>query len=542
MFKISNKWFLFFGLFLSLLSFYLINRQEFVKRKDVLEKSSLAVKSKIDAELIKVNLIIESLSFFIQNTPEIDQTLFEDFTNPFLKESNGVKALEWAPLIIDSDRGEYESNQVFLNDKKFNITQKNVSGSLIPAKTKLQYYPVHFINPIVTNEKALGYDLSSNDLRGESIKSSFQSGSISFTEPINLVQESSTSFGILAMKHIPKSEYNPPGVVLGVYSMPLFMNNILDYELHNIDIIVSDRLNKRTNLFTSAINFEIYKNSTPINSFEIVAADRKWEVNCYDKNFLLRYPHTLGSYLVFLLGVLLTFSLWSMINKKEDNKVQLERKIKIRTVELIDLNNQKDTLLKEIHHRVKNNMQAIKSLIGLQARYIKDEEVRELFKNTKNRINSMAMVHEMLYQTEDVSKINGKTYIFNLINQLINSYKAYNNEVKFEVLMDDVKLNIDTLIPLGLIITEIITNTLKYGSNHKSIIVINVALKISYDSQYLMIISDDGPGFELPKTENINSLGLRLIFRLISQLNGQIKKDDNFKGTKYEVKFQEINT
>jgi len=540
MFKISNKWILFLGIFLSLISFYIINRQEHNRRDEMLKKNSSSVKNKIDSELIKINLIIESLSFFIQNTPEINQTLFEDFTNPFLKELNGIKALEWAPLIIDSDRGEYESNQVFINDKQFNITQKNVNDSLITAKTKLHYYPVHFINPIITNEKALGYDLSSNDTRGNSIKSSFQSGNISFTGPISLVQEFSMSFGILAMKHIKKSKYNTSGVVLGVYSMPIFMNNILDYEFQNVDIVVSDKLNKKANLFTSAKNFEVYKNEKAIDNFEIIAADRKWEVSCYDKNLLLSFPHTLGSYLVLLLGILLSLSLWSIIERKENNKIKLEKKIKRRTAKLIDLNNQKDTLLKEIHHRVKNNMQAIKSLIGLQARYISDEEVRKLFQNTKNRINSMAMVHEMLYQTEDVSKINGKTYILNLINQLIYSYKEYNEDVKLDVSMDDIMLNIDTLIPLGLIFTEIITNTLKYGSNHDYVI-INVELKIFENSQYQMIISDNGPGFELPKTENINSLGLRLIFRLISQLNGQINKVNDFKGTKYDIKFQEIN-
>ena len=230
-----------------------------------------------------------------------------------------------------------------------------------------------------------------------------------------------------------------------------------------------------------------------------------------------------------------------MMKRKENYNIILEKKIFDRTNRLIKINNQKDTLLKEIHHRVKNNMQAIKSLIGLQARYINDEEVKELFQNTKNRINSMAMVHEMLYHTEDVSKINGKTYILNLINELIYSSKRYNGGVELIESMDDIKLNIDTSIPLGLIITEIITNTLKYGGSHNSII-INVELKVSENSQYEMIISDNGPGFELPKTENISSLGLRLIFRLINQLNGEITKVDNVAGVKYKIIFKEINS
>ncbi|PHS09739.1 MAG: hypothetical protein COA88_03940 [Kordia sp.] len=541
MVKVSNYWILLLGMILSFLSFYFINRQEQLKRNNILTNNSVSVKNKINTELSKVNLMIESLSFFVQNTPEINQPLFTKYTTPFLKESNGIKALEWAPLISELDRLNYESKQYLNIDDEFFITQKGNDNSLIRAKNKIHYYPVHFINPLVTNKKALGYDLSSNFKRNQSIESSLKSGKMSFTEPINLVQENNESYGFLVIKHLIESKYNSSGVVLGVYSMTVFMDNLLDYEFKNLDIVVYDKSDKITNLFTSIKKNDQYSSKQVFFEFEVIAADRKWIVNCFDKNNLLSYPHTLGGYLVLFLGLLLTFSLFIMMKRKENYNIILEKKIFDRTNRLIKINNQKDTLLKEIHHRVKNNMQAIKSLIGLQARYINDEKVKELFQNTKNRINSMAMVHEMLYHTEDVSKINGKTYILNLINELIYSYNTYNGGVELIESMDDIKLNIDTSIPLGLIITEIITNTLKYGGNHNSII-INVELKISEDSQYEMIISDNGPGFELPKTEDISSLGLRLIFRLISQLNGEITKADNVSGVKYKIIFKEINS
>jgi len=540
MVKVSNYWILLLGMILSFLSFYFINRQEQLKRINILTNNSASVKNKINTELSKVNLMIESLSFFVQNTPEINQPLFAKFTTPFFKESNGIKALEWAPLVSELDRLNYEKQQCFNIDEGFFITQKRDDNSLIRAKNKIHYYPVHFINPLVTNKKALGYDLSSNFKRNNSIIGSLKSGKMSFTEPINLVQENNESYGFLAIKHLNESKYNSSGVVLGVYSMSVFMNNLLDYEFENLDIVVYDKSDKNPNLFTSIKQFGQYSSKKVFFEFEIIAADRKWIVNCFDKNNLLSYPHTLGAYLVLFLGLLLTLSLFIMMKRKENYNTILEGKIFNRTNKLIKINNQKDTLLKEIHHRVKNNMQSIKSLIGLQARYINDKEVKELFQNTKNRINSMAMVHEMLYHTEDVSKISGKAYILNLINELIYSYKTCNGDVELIESMDDIKLNIDTSIPLGLIITEIITNTLKYGGNHSSII-INVELKASEDSQYQMIISDNGPGFELPKTENISSLGLRLIFRLISQLNGEITKVDNVAGVKYKIIFQEIN-
>jgi len=133
-------------------------------------------------------------------------------------------------------------------------------------------------------------------------------------------------------------------------------------------------------------------------------------------------------------------------------KSQLEAKI-----------NEKDTLLKEVHHRVKNNLQTVSSLLSLQARNVDDADTKLLFKSSQNRVISMAMVHEMLYMREDISKIGYKSYVQELAEYLVRSIKGTSSNITLDIDIPDVKLNIDTAIPLGLLINEAVTNALKYG-------------------------------------------------------------------------------
>ena len=121
---------------------------------------------------------------------------------------------------------------------------------------------------------------------------------------------------------------------------------------------------------------------------------------------------------------------------------------------------EKDTLLKEVHHRVKNNLQTVSSLLSLQSRGIKDEKVKNLIKSSQNRVISMAMVHEMLYMRDDLSKINYKSYVEELSEYLVKSVKGADSNVKVNINIPQIELGIDTAIPLGLLINEALTNAL----------------------------------------------------------------------------------
>lgn len=202
---------------------------------------------------------------------------------------------------------------------------------------------------------------------------------------------------------------------------------------------------------------------------------------------------------------------------------------------------EKEMLLKEVHHRVKNNLQTVSSLLSLQSRSVSERKIKDLLKSTQNRVISMAMVHEMLYMRKDISQIEYKSYVQELSEYLIKSIKGLDSKVNLKIDIPDIKLGIDTAIPLGLLINEAVTNALKYGFTDDEEGEIYIALKQELDKQYILNIGDNGIGF--PDTinyKNTKSLGLKLIYNLTRQLKGTIQKDSTKKGTNYIIKFQEV--
>lgn len=203
---------------------------------------------------------------------------------------------------------------------------------------------------------------------------------------------------------------------------------------------------------------------------------------------------------------------------------------------------EKEVLLKEIHHRVKNNMQVVTSLLSLQSSFIQDESIQEIFRSSQYRINSMGMVHEMLYQSDNLSKINYSAYLERLIDGLIQAMQKDDVAVSLQLEAPEVlTLNLDTAVPLGLIVNELVTNALKYAFVGRFAGRLEVALEALEYPNFLLSIGDNGVGLP-PKKEGApsKSLGLLLVQRLAVQLKGSIQQKPSAEGTYYELHFQEI--
>lgn len=203
---------------------------------------------------------------------------------------------------------------------------------------------------------------------------------------------------------------------------------------------------------------------------------------------------------------------------------------------------EKDTLLKEVHHRVKNNLQTVCSLLNMQSRGTDDEQMKNLIKSSQNRVMAMAMVHEMLYLRDDLSTIDYKPYVLKLTEYLVKSVKGVDSKVKLAIDIPDIELGIDTAIPLGLLINETITNSLKYGIQDDAEGEIHIELKKEEENDYVLTIGDNGIGIsEAVDPKTTKSLGLKLIYNLARQLKGSITRDWSRKGTNYIVKFKDID-
>lgn len=199
---------------------------------------------------------------------------------------------------------------------------------------------------------------------------------------------------------------------------------------------------------------------------------------------------------------------------------------------------EKEILLREIHHRVKNNLQIISTLLELQCDQIKDEEVMELYRESENRIQSIALIHENLYQSDDLASIQIDEYINNLLNDLMNSY-GIESSVNLNIDVDKITLGIETAIPCGLIINELVSNSLKYAFPNGTSGNIYLSLKEKDDGTFKLLISDDGSAFPSDFEEKKNrTLGLQLVNNLVKQLDGDL--DFNKEKKEFKINFKEL--
>jgi PAS domain S-box-containing protein len=218
--------------------------------------------------------------------------------------------------------------------------------------------------------------------------------------------------------------------------------------------------------------------------------------------------------------------------KKEINSRQkAEKKLKESLKE-------KEILFKEVHHRVKNNMQVISSILNLQSHSIKDPKIRRLFEESHDRIKSMALVHENLYKTKNLNRIDFDDYIKTLISNLFRTY-GVNDNISLEIKKSNVYLSLDVGIPCGLIINELISNSVKHAFKNKNKNSIFVKLIKLPDNKLQLTVKDNGIGIDNSiDIYNTESMGLQLVTTLIEQINGKIELD-NKKGTKFVITFND---
>ncbi len=223
------------------------------------------------------------------------------------------------------------------------------------------------------------------------------------------------------------------------------------------------------------------------------------------------------------------------------NQAQLQAKINGHAKSLQNSLSEKEVLLKEIHHRVKNNLQVISSLLYLNSKKIQDKEVLNMFKESQNRVKSIALIHERLYQSKDLGSIDFKEYVQRLTNDLFRSYAVNQSVVRLDININNVFVNIDTAVPCGLIINELISNSFKYAfpnyeAENKTGI-IRIDFTRLNENELSLVVSDDGIGIPQSINEKKNgSLGLQLVETLVAQLEG-ILEIDGSSGTTFKIKF-----
>lgn len=232
------------------------------------------------------------------------------------------------------------------------------------------------------------------------------------------------------------------------------------------------------------------------------------------------------------LGALLVLILvgwYAFIRIQKSRKELAQRNVQLKTTV-----GEKELLVKEVHHRVRNNLQIISSLLALQSRKVKDEESIAIFEMGQSRVQAMALLHKKLYQGEIKAGVNLKEYLKDLIKEI----SSFNKEVKIEIDCPEIELDIDTAVPIGLVVNELVTNSFKYAYKDNLSPVLQVAVSDRTGGKYQLMVADNGQGipagFEIKKSD---TLGMRLVHSLVKQLLGKVEYEYSNQMSRFIIQF-----
>ena len=305
--------------------------------------------------------------------------------------------------------------------------------------------------------------------------------------------------------------------------------NMLGYKLEEcigryINDFIIGKPKDNQNYISQKENFliESIKNKKTLSSLELIL-ERK------DKTY---FPAEISSHPIVedgnITGLVVTFN---DITERLKVMEQIQRSLQ-----------EKDVLLREIHHRVKNNLQIISSLLNLQAGFIEDKRAAEIFEESKNRVRSMALIHEKLYESKNFSSLDMREFIEELVKNLYKSYGFNTSSVALDLNIDDLSFDADQAVYLGLVVNELVSNSFKHAFKltntselGKRQLKIYIHAKQDEKMNFIIKIGDNGIGF--PKNidfRNTESLGLRLVVTLVKQLGGEIELMDK-AGTNFVI-------
>jgi two-component sensor histidine kinase/ligand-binding sensor domain-containing protein len=328
-------------------------------------------------------------------------------------------------------------------------------------------------------------------------------------------------------------------------------NNSYTFSFKGIEFLTPENVQYRYMLVGFDENWNISTNSNSATytnldagNYSLLVASRvgagPWSVEPAIYNFSISYPYWQRVWFWAIILLILGVSIFGFIHIRLEylEKIKLSRLVDEKTKHLLDVIEDKDVLLKEVHHRVKNNLSIIYGLLELQMDKISDQKTKDILVDSQLRIQSISLVHEKLYQQDNVSRIEAQKYIPELANMIIESLNDSRN-IKLHLDIDDIDLTLDRGIPCGLIMNELISNAYKHAYTEATKGNLHIHFKRE-NGKIIMRVKDDGKG--MPKafdTENAQTLGLVLVEALTSQLKATFSIHSNGHGSTFDVVFKE---
>jgi two-component sensor histidine kinase len=327
---------------------------------------------------------------------------------------------------------------------------------------------------------------------------------------------------IIALTKKNKHGFNPNNLELSLFKIDSISGNYYSALKHsaNYNKIQDSMFNLAKNKEFENLKFK-YETATKEHNIKFLKEQAKEQESKLNTSIILN-TISISSLVLLLIVIGLLYNRFKI---KQRNTIRLELKekeINLKNIKLQHLVEEKEWLLKEIHHRVKNNLQTIISLLNSQSAYLKDDLAISTIKNSQNRIHAMSLIHQKLYLGDNLSTINMPDYCNELVQYLKDSFSE-TKYITFKIQVDQIELDISQAIPLGLIMNEVVTNAIKYAFPDKTNCIINISLIEITDNCYILIIADNGIGISnVSDLQNSNSFGMTLIQGLSDTLEGDL--------------------
>jgi len=539
-----------------------VNRGEQTRLETALRRRADAVTAALERGSDHYLQVVQSIADFDHAVGRVDRNAFEQFVKGPLADP-GVRALGWAPRISDGERADHEVNLREEGRSAYEVQEADESGQLRRANDRAEYYPLDLIEPSQDHTRLTGLDLASAPQWRSAIEKAARGGQPLATVDSGLLGRGRPVLVILVPVYLtstPGVSPRPEGFAVGIFSLNALVNAALrvggreglDLALYEKGADNEQQLAYTTNPEEAARSYY----GQPVMTAPRIG-EKAWVLQMFVSDAYLAGERHWQAWLVLASGSLFVAWLEAFLLLMAGRTSKVEQIVAQRTQELEASNrevesqraelarsntelaaalNAQEILLRELHHRVKNNLQVIASLFSLQARYLPDPRYREIFEESRNRVFSIALAHEKLYRSKDLGRIDFSEYARNLVSHL-HSNLAPSAPINVVTDIEAVTLPVETAIPCGLVINELVTNAFKHafpGGRHGAI---KVVLRELDPARWLVAVEDDGIGLpaqiSLGKTD---SLGLDLVSILATQIGAEVEVTRE-KGTSFRLTF-----
>jgi two-component sensor histidine kinase len=485
---------------------------------------------------------VRSVESFYRASMFVDRFEFGLFLEHLFRHFHGLQSIAWAPRVSGPERRILGNEARREGIEGFGIYDRDMNGARSEAPMRDEYFPVWYIEPYEGNRELLGLDLLADAVYGRYLAEALKSFDVVASEPAGLSGDW-VSHDILMLAPVFKTQASGVQSPLGFIAGFLRIRDLAEVGLSHIkpggiDIYIYDVTSSEEGklVFFHPSRLREGRPHLPAGLASIEQgmhysetmgmANRQWRYVCVPTEHFLLHEKT-GRPLIMLFGGLL-------LTCAGVGYYQIRRSAYERTRESL---REKEVLLKEIHHRVKNNMAIISALQGLQLRHVESTDAKDMFRESMNRIRSMALVHEKLYESHSLARVDVQDYVQSLVLSLVQSF-GKDTVCDIEVRTRGISMGLDALIPCGLIITELVMNSLKHAFEGEKCGSIVIRLDAEDDKRTL-IISDDGRGMpEDIDVETSDTLGLQIVNSLVVQLEGEVRVSRD-GGTAFTITFME---